>query len=168
MSYTLIVATDEKYGIAKNNSIPWHCPRDMKHFKNTTSGHVVIMGRKTQETLFKPLKDRFNIVISKSKLENNKDLSTICDGGFLYCDSVETTNLICKIISPNKECFVIGGSEIYNEYLNKALISEVIWTKIPGDYNCDKFFDINMVYDDFICTDQEIHSDMEIQWWTRG
>ena len=62
---SIIVAMDEKSGIGKNGKIPWHIPEDLKHFKQITSSHPVIMGRKTFESIGKPLPNRTNIVVTR-------------------------------------------------------------------------------------------------------
>ena len=65
-SLTIIVATDQHAGIGINNTLPWHLPEDLAHFKRTTSGHPIIMGRKTFESIGRPLPNRRNIVISRN------------------------------------------------------------------------------------------------------
>ena len=89
------------YPIGLNNTIPWHNSLDMKWFKETTTGHPVIMGRKTFESIGKPLSNRTNIVITK-----NNDLWTNNDG-IRVCDTVEKAIDFAKTI--DNEIFIIGG-----------------------------------------------------------
>lgn len=151
MQYSIIVATDVQCGIAKDGNIPWNCPADMQHFKKTTLGHIVIMGRKTQETLKAPLKDRINIVLSagvvlECNLIDNTDYKSIYSDGWLFCDSLDTVDKVCETIGKNKKCFVIGGAEIYNQYLKRNNTEEIIWTKLSKNYGCDKFFHATIEY----------------------
>lgn len=151
MQYSIIVATDSQCGIAKDGKIPWNCPADMRHFRETTTGHVVIMGRATMNTLKGPLKDRTNIVLSKSIVEEyniafNKDYSSVWRWGCLYCDSIATVDIVCKNISSNKKCFIIGGASIYSQFLELNMVDEVIWTKLSKNYGCDKFFHAQKEY----------------------
>ena len=105
-SFSIIVALNEKNGIGLNNKIPWKCPEDLRWFRYITKNNIVVMGRKTWESLsHRPLKDRINIVLSRNKIENLPENT--------YCfDSLE------KALSYEKEdkkIFVIGGSEIYQQ-----------------------------------------------------
>ena len=125
MIYKMIVAVDEKGGIGKDNKIPWHYLEDMKYFTRITIGtekNTIIMGRKTWDSLpKKPLPKRINIVISKEGYSKR------------YCD------VLSKLYLEN---WVIGGAQIYNMFLPET--TQIYLTKIPGDYNCDTFF--NMKY----------------------
>ena len=70
-SFSIIVALNEKNGIGRNNEIPWKCPEDLCFFKQTTENNIVVMGRKTLDSLSqRPLKNRINIVLSRNKMEN--------------------------------------------------------------------------------------------------
>lgn len=123
---TIVVATDSKKGIGINNQLPWHLPEDLLHFKNTTTGHPIIMGRKTFESIGRPLPKRRNIVISRNELWQH--------------EGVEMTNSIeaaLKLIG-EKESFVIGGAQIYQQAMELA--HRLIVTEIQGDFSCDAFF----------------------------
>src|SRR5687767_15869805 len=105
MTISLVVAASENNVIGKDNRLLWHLPNDMKFFKNTTWGMPVIMGRKTFESLGKPLKGRSNIVISGSK--------TLAPGeGVVVAESIQTAIVEAEKTDAN-ECYVIGGGEIY-------------------------------------------------------
>ena len=126
---SLIVATSENNAIGKNNQLLWHLPNDLKFFKNTTWGGVVIMGRKTFESVNKPLPGRINIVITKQpnwKAENVLAASNVDDA----LKMAAQTN--CQ------EIFVIGGGEIYKECLAKA--NRIYLTRVHAVIEGDTFF----------------------------
>ena len=130
---TLIVAKADNDVIGYGNDIPWSLKCDLEHFKETTLGKVVIMGRKTWESLPKrPLKDRTNIVISSS--------SEPIDGATVYPSLEEALINITE-----DEVFVIGGSSIYEQAMDKA--SKIIATQINAECVGDTFFpEINPTY----------------------
>jgi dihydrofolate reductase len=114
-----IAAVDRNGAIGKGGKLPWHYSADMKFFKETTTGHAIVMGRKTWETLGKPLKNRLNIVLSRTAdLEPRESLLVFRD-----VESVLSLNE-----SLTTDLFVIGGAQIYQEFLphiDKWLITEV-------------------------------------------
>jgi dihydrofolate reductase len=124
---SLIVATDEENGIGKNNQLLWHLPNDLKFFKKTTSGHTIIMGRKTYDSIGKPLPNRRNIIITRK--ENLK-----IEGVEIF-NSLENALLAC---ADEEETFVIGGGEIYRESL--PLVNQIYLTKVSHQFNADTFF----------------------------
>jgi len=114
-----IAAVDRKGAIGKGGKLPWHYSADMKFFRETTSGHAVVMGRKTWLTIGKPLKNRLNIVLSRdTDIEPQESLIVFSD--------------IESVLSFNKslatDLFVIGGAQIYEafrEHIEKWIITEV-------------------------------------------
>src|SRR5262245_36648647 len=114
-----IAAVDRKGAIGKGGKLPWHYSADMKFFRETTTGHAVVMGRKTWLTLGKPLKNRLNIVLSRdSAIEPKESLVVLKD----------FESVISLSHSLTTDLFVIGGAQIYREflpYLEKWLITEV-------------------------------------------
>ena len=106
------------YPIGLNNTIPWHNSLDMKWFKETTTGHPVIMGRKTFESIGKPLPNRTNIVITK-----NNDLWAD-NNGIRVCDTVEKAIDFAKTI--DNEIFIIGGESIYRYALENNLVDKIL------------------------------------------
>jgi dihydrofolate reductase len=114
-----IVAVAENGAIGKGGKLPWHYSSDMKFFRETTTGHAVVMGRKTWLTLGKPLKNRLNIVISRgSEIEPHDSLLVLRD--------VESVLSLTK--SLDGDLFVIGGAQIYREFLlhiDKWIVTEV-------------------------------------------
>ncbi|WP_025916018.1 dihydrofolate reductase [Herminiimonas sp. CN] len=123
---TIIVATDSQRGIGIHNTLPWRLPADLAHFKRITSGHPIIMGRKTFDSIGRPLPNRRNIVISR-----NPDWR---------CDGVETVDSIAAALHMvgTAEAFVIGGAQIFTETL--PLVQRLIVTEIGKSFDCDTFF----------------------------
>lgn len=124
---TLIWCEDKDTGIGINNSIPWHIKEDLEFFKKTTLNHPIIMGRKTFESIGKPLKNRKNIIITRNKNYKVED------------SSVEIYNNVNEVLKRynNQDVFVIGGKQIYllfNNHADKLLVS-----RLPNSYNCDTF-----------------------------
>lgn len=122
-----IAAVDRKNAIGKRGKLPWHYSADMKFFRETTTGHAVVMGRKTWLTIGKPLKDRLNIVLSRdSSIEPQDSLLVLTD-----VDSVISFNH-----SLTTDLFVIGGAQIYRAFLphiEKWIITEVPLTVSGAD-----------------------------------
>ena len=110
--------TEKGYAIGKNGGIPWSCPQDMKWFKDTTMGHAVIMGRKTFDSLKKPLKDRINIVIT------SKDIVTNSEEKIYAVKSVEEAISLAKSLTMN-DIFIIGGASIYKYALEHDLVDKI-------------------------------------------
>lgn len=125
---SIIVATDKKGAIGRNNDIPWHLSDDLKRFKTITMGHTVIMGRNTWESLpFKPLKGRRNIVVSTSMPESD-----------LY-ESARNIEEAMKMTSSEEEAFIIGGAKVYEQTLEYA--DNLIITVIDHIFeDTDRFF----------------------------
>ena len=122
----IIVAVSENGVIGGDNSLIWNLPNDMKRFKQITTGNAVVMGRKTYESIGKPLPNRRNIIISK---DTN-----------LFIDECEVVNSIEEaLMLTNNDCFFIGGGEIYKQVL--PLTDIIYLTKIHEDYfNGDTYF----------------------------
>lgn len=132
MTINLIVAVDLENGIGKNNLLPWHLPADLKYFKLVTSGHPIIMGRKTFDSIGKVLPNRKNIIISRQA-----DLEI---PGAVVANSLKNSFELCKT---EEKVFVIGGAEIFKQAL--PLADELYLTLIHHNFNADVFFpEINM------------------------
>lgn len=117
--------------IGIDNQLPWHLPTDLKHFKETTKGKPIIMGRKTFESVGRPLPHRYNIVLSRIREEDKINL--------IWANSLESALYFADIYAIcNKidEIFVIGGSQMYNlfeGFVNKIYLTEVFSGLINGD-----------------------------------
>ena len=125
---SIIVAIAENYAIGKNNDLLCHIPEDMKRFKRITSGHKVIMGKRTYESLpYRPLKDRTNIVIS--------DIPGDHYDGCVMAYSIEEALQLC---SPEEECFVIGGGMVYRQFMPVADKLYITW--VHREFDADTFY----------------------------
>lgn len=122
-----IAAVSKNNAIGKNGKLPWHYSADMKFFRETTTGHAIVMGRKTWVSLGKPLKNRLNIVVSRdSNIEPQESLVVLRD-----IDSVLSLNN-----SLQTDLFVIGGGQIYQAFMphiDRWLITEVPLTIEDAD-----------------------------------
>lgn len=135
---TGIVAVERSQGIGLNGFMPWpHLSGDMSWFKQQTYGHIVIMGSTTYKSIGKSLPGRINLVLSKSP-------NYLGDHTFSDPDVALT---FCGLEYPDKDIFIIGGSKIYNLYLPK--ISRCLVTEIDADYQCDTFFNLNYIQNNF-------------------
>ena len=121
---SLIAAKSKNNVIGVKNDLPWHLSNDLKRFKDLTSGHAVVMGRKTMESIVgrlgRPLPNRHNIVLTRQNLE---------------LDGVQTVNSLDDLKFIDQEVFVIGGAEVYKQTIDiadKLYITEV-QTEVDGD-----------------------------------
>ncbi len=125
---SIIVAIAQNYAIGKDNQLLWHLSEDLKRFKRITSGHPVIMGKKTYESLPKrPLPKRTNIVITDDRKDNFEGCTTV----FSLDEAIEA----CR---GEEECFIIGGGSIYRQFLPRA--DKLYITKVHEDFEADTFF----------------------------
>jgi dihydrofolate reductase len=126
---TMIACVGNNNVIGKDGKMPWHLPEDLKHFKRITLGQAVAMGRKTFESLpNKPLKDRDNYVISRRGI-NTMALPRTWN---------RTIKEILEIERKDKEVFIAGGAEIYNQFIQHA--HKLIITRVVADFDGDTFF----------------------------
>ncbi|RYZ51413.1 MAG: dihydrofolate reductase [Sphingobacteriales bacterium] len=126
MTISAIVALAEDNAIGKDNQLPWHLPDDLKFFKRTTMGKPVLMGRKTFESLGRPLPGRLNLVVSGQKELN------LPDGVLLFNtleDGIERLEA-----EDSEEVFIIGGGTIFSETMNTIdrLYITRVHTTVPG------------------------------------
>lgn len=105
---SIVVATDKQGGIGKDNALLWHLPNDLKRFKAITSGHPIIMGRKTFDSIGRPLPNRTNIIITQ-----NKDLQI---DGCVIVHTLEDALKVCE----GKDAYIIGGGSIYEQAMSIA------------------------------------------------
>ena len=153
-----IAAVDRKGAIGKGGKLPWHYSADMKFFRETTTGHAVVMGRKTWLTIGKPLKNRLNIVLSRdTDIEPQESLVVFSD--------------IESVLSFNKslrtELFVIGGAQIYEafrEHIEKWIITEVPLV-VPG---ADAFMPKDYLEGFELVDSKTIDDDLVVKFWERG
>lgn len=124
--FSIIVAMSENYVIGLNNSLPWHLSDDLKRFKEITTGHQIVMGRKTYESIGRPLPNRDNFVLTR----NAK----------LQIDGINVIKSLNDIPSSDKKTFIIGGGEIYAQLINSC--DELLVTKIHCEIDGDAYFPI--------------------------
>lgn len=123
---SVIVAVAENGVIGDKNTLLWHISEDLRNFKRVTSGHPVIMGRKTFDSLGRPLPNRTNVVITRQNLE--------IEG----CKVVHSLEEALSLFSPEEEVFVIGGAQIYAEAL--PLADRFYLTRVHHAYEGDTSF----------------------------
>ena len=123
---SLVVAMDANRGIGVDNKLPWHLPEDLAHFKRVTLGHPIIMGRKTFESIGRPLPGRRNIVVTR-----NNDW---CHEGV---DVVHSLDEAVALVGADSAS-IIGGAQIFAEAMRVA--DRLIVTHIDKVYRCDTFF----------------------------
>ena len=123
---TIIVAIDAQRGIGIDNRLPWHLKEDLAHFKRTTTGHPIVMGRKTFDSIGKPLPNRRNIVITRNPdwRHEGVEAATSVDAALTLLGG-----------TPG---YVIGGAQIFQDVLPRA--DRMIVTEISRTFDCDTFF----------------------------
>lgn len=127
MKIFIIAAMTHAGVIGKGNELPWNIPAELKHFRQTTQGHTVIMGLRTYESIGRPLPNRHNIVLSQQHLEIP---------GVTVCHSVEQALQAAEKI--DKDVFIIGGAYTYAQFL--PLADKLYLSYIKADYDGDVFF----------------------------
>lgn len=161
MSLSLIVATDEQGAIGRNNQLLWHLPSDLAWFKQQTLGKPVIMGRKTYDSIGKPLPKRRNIVISRNPA--------------LEIPGVELANSLqsaLKLVGEETEVMVIGGGQIYSEALplaNRLYLTRVATTVADADtfFPQIDFSQWSLSLELVHASDEKNRFDMRFQVWDR-
>ena len=128
MTVTIVVAIAENNAIGKDNKLLWYLPNDLKHFKEITTGGTVIMGRKTYESVGKPLPKRRNIIITRQNITIE---------GCEVVNSIEAALALCKT---EKEVFIVGGAEIYKQAM--PLTDRIYLTIVHSKFEADSFFPV--------------------------
>jgi dihydrofolate reductase len=123
----MIAAAAENNALGKDNELVWHLPNDFKRFKSLTSGHHIIMGRKTFESFPRPLPNRTHIIITRQKEYEAE--------GCIIVDSIEKALEICP---KNEDSYIIGGGEIYNLGLPHA--DKIDITRVHHEFEADAYF----------------------------
>ena len=121
----IIVATSKNRVIGNDNSLIWHLPADLKHFKNLTTDNTIVMGRKTYESIGKSLPNRRNIVITRQEDYDPENCEVV--------SSLEEALLLC-----GENCFIIGGGEIYKQSIGIA--DKVYLTLVDEEFEGDTYF----------------------------
>jgi dihydrofolate reductase len=150
---TIIAAASENNALGKDNQLLWHLPEDFKRFKTLTSGHYIIMGRKTFESFPKPLPNRTHIIITRQPNYQAPE-------GCVVVSSLEKAMELCPA---NEEAFVIGGGEIYQQALD--VVDKIDVTRLHTTIDADTFFpeiDTNiwkLVFEEFHPKDEKHNYD---------
>jgi dihydrofolate reductase len=127
MQLSIIVAMDRNRVIGKNDTLPWHISEDLKYFKRVTMGKPIVMGRKTHESIGRPLPGRENIILTRDKSYQAE--------GCTVLNSIEEILEHCKNV---EEVMVTGGSEVYKQTFGK--VSRLYLTEVHAEVDGDTFF----------------------------
>jgi dihydrofolate reductase len=130
---TLVVAVAKNRAIGLNNQLPWHLPEDLQHFKKTTLGHTLIMGRKTFDSIGKPLPGRRIIVLTKNKAWQHEGCETASD-------LTQALNLAKS--TPERQAFIVGGAAVYEQALKEQIATQIIMTEIDLEPKADAYFPV--------------------------
>ncbi|MGG6229332.1 dihydrofolate reductase [Tenacibaculum sp. SDUM215027] len=125
---TLIAAIAKNNALGKDNDLIWHLPADLKRFKKVTTGHAILMGRNTFESIGKPLPNRTSIIITRN---NNYFID-----GCLIANSIEQAIELVE----GKDAFIIGGAQVYKEALEQNLVDRLDITVLHHEFEADVFF----------------------------
>jgi dihydrofolate reductase len=127
---SIIVAVSENNVIGKKGELPWYIPEDLKRFKALTTNHPIIMGRKTHESIGRPLPNRTNIIITRDESFKSE--------GCVVTNSLDEALKIAKDSDGSDEIFIIGGGEIYSQAMDK--VDKIHMTLIKGTLDGDVYF----------------------------
>ncbi len=159
MTLSIIVATDRKNAIGKNNQLLWHLPADLKFFKTVTMGHPVVMGRKTFQSIGRTLPGRKNIIITR-------------DTNFTFPGVIVYNSLEAWMKEAGEEkVFVIGGADIYRQTLHHC--SEVYRTLVDAEFDADTYFpeipngEFELIWEEKHNKDEKNSYDYVFQKWVR-
>jgi dihydrofolate reductase len=140
----IIVATDMNGGIGKDNKLLCRLKDDMKHFKEVTEGHIVVMGRKTFMSIGNKLPNRTNIILTRGKTSSIGE-------ELLLINNIEEV-LKYNMMYPSVPIFIIGGAEIYKQFLPYA--SRIYLTRILHEFEADTFFPEINIFEDYHVREQ--------------
>lgn len=166
MKVSIIVAVSENNAIGKNNNLLWHLPVDMKFFKETTLGHCVVTGRKNYESIpekFRPLAGRTNIVVTRNEAYAQENVSVV--------HSLEEAIALGKSLN-EKELFIIGGGQIYDEAMKKNVVDRIYLTRVKTNLEADTFFPVlgnewKLVGSKLLMKDEKNKYDLDFQIWEK-
>ncbi len=144
MRLSIIVAMDDNQLIGRDNALPWRLPADLGYFKKTTTGKTVLMGRKTYESIGKPLPNRRNVIVSR-----NSEFKA--EG----CEVVDSIDAALNLAKDDNEVMVMGGASFYEQMLPSA--DRLYITRIDGKYDGDAHFP-KFNIEEFIEVSRESHS----------
>jgi dihydrofolate reductase len=126
---TIIAAIANNNALGKDNDLIWHLPADLKRFKKVTSGHHILMGRNTFESIGKPLPNRTTVIITRNKNYKQE--------GCIVVDSIEKAIDVAK---NDEEIFIIGGAQIYKQTITSNLVDQLDITQVHHSFDADVYF----------------------------
>ncbi|MFT5959446.1 MAG: dihydrofolate reductase [Polaribacter sp.] len=126
---TVIAAIAKNNALGKDNDLIWYLPADLKRFKKVTTGHYILMGRNTFESIGKPLPNRTTIIITRNKNYSKE--------GCLVAGSIEEAIELAK---EEAQLFIIGGAQIYKEIMAKDLADQLDITLVHSEFDADVYF----------------------------
>jgi len=160
-----IVAVSENEVIGKDNSLLWNFPEDLQYFKKRTTGKIMILGRKTFDSLGKPLPKRFHIVVSRSSQDSrNEMVKYVGSLGEAYALAEKMT-----LAGPwPEEVMIVGGAQIYKESLTDA--DFIYLTRIPGKYEGDAFYSLRLPQEFGLAFSQfsDAHPGVRYEIWSKA
>lgn len=163
MIVSIIVAASENNVIGKDNQLIWKLSSDLQYFKKTTTGHTILMGRKTFDSIGRALPNRTNIVISRNENYTAE--------GCIKAQSIDQALIL--VPANESEVFITGGGEIYKQALDKGLVEKIYITKVKTIIDGDTFFpEINnseweLISEEEHTADEKNQFDFSFQVWIR-
>jgi dihydrofolate reductase len=157
---TLIAAVAQNNALGKDNQLLWHLPDDFKRFKNITSGHYIIMGRKTFDSFPKPLPNRTHVIITRQKEYKPE--------GCIVVNSLEEAIQSCP---KQEDIFIIGGGEIYKQSI--AIADKIDITRVHNSFEADTFFPEieiekwQLIFEEYHSKDERHDFDFTFQTYVR-
>ena len=143
MTVSIVAAVSRNGVIGAGGGMPWRIPEDLRRFRKLTMGGVVIMGRRTFDSIGKPLDGRVNIVISRNPNFRPEQGAKVGEGGALgigKADSLETALMVAEAAKADADVFIIGGGEIYALALREAVAERMFLTEVDLEVEGDVFF----------------------------
>lgn len=134
--FSLIVASTPEGGIGFQNKLPWHISADLKHFRNTTTGHVIVMGYNTWLSINQtPLPNRVHYILTTKQIHTTDNVRVVSSISHLLDQYSQHSD---------KKWFIVGGANVYHQFLTtyKHLLSEIYWTIVHLNVECDQFIPI--------------------------
>lgn len=128
---TIIAAIGNNNELGKDNDLIWHLPADLKRFKKVTTGHTIIMGRNTFESIGKPLPNRRSVIITRNTAYTQEG-----------CDVVHSLEEAIQLIGTEERAFIIGGAQIYKEAMEKGYADQLDITRVAGSFEADVYFPV--------------------------
>ena len=151
-----LVAISNNNVIGVDNNLPWNLKSDLAHFKEYTLHKSIIMGRKTYESIGRPLPNRTNVVITS--IENRN----IENADFVFCDNVND-----RIVSLSQDypVWIIGGTKLILSCIN--LIDEFHLSRIKGSYDCDTFLPASLIEENYSLTSSGLNNNVYVDVWSK-